>query len=123
MSMKRAATALVGVHDFLAFSQQIPAGANTIRTLFSVEVKRSRKEIWIDIEGTAFLRGMMRRISGSLFEVGRGKRSEDYPASLLHWTKKEGRPPTLPACGLTLMKITYGRHPRDNRQFRASDKK
>jgi len=116
-SMADAARVLEGEHDFRAFTQDLgPEVENTVRTLYSVNVKRVRNEIWIDIAGTAFLRGMMRRISGCLLEIGRGRRPASDVGVLLsdqrdsvHW------PEVLPAKGLTLMRITYGRHPKDHR--------
>ncbi len=115
--MSRAARTLEGEHNFKAFTQDLqPTVENTTRTLFSVKVKRVRNEVWIDIAGTAFLRGMMRRISGCLLEIGRGRRQASDLVVLLsdqrdsiHW------PEVLPAKGLTLMRITYGRHPKDHR--------
>lgn len=121
--MKQAAESLVGEHDFFAFSQQLDARANAVRTLFSIDVRPVRDEVWIDIVGTAFVRGMMRRISGSLMDIGRGNRPVEWTSELLQpgRNRRLERPPVLPACGLTLMKVTYGRHPRDHRFQRASD--
>ncbi|MEZ5163888.1 MAG: tRNA pseudouridine(38-40) synthase TruA [Fimbriimonadaceae bacterium] len=116
-SMQIAAQDFVGTHNFLAFSQEIKPGQNLERTLYSVDVKASRDEIWVDVVGTAFVRGMMRRISGCLWEIGRGLRPTSDVQRLLQMTdrRKIDWPTVLPACGLTLMKITYGRHPFDNR--------
>jgi len=118
-AMVRVGKALEGEHDFRAFTEELrPEVLNTVRKLFSVKVARVGREVRIDIVGTAFLRGMMRRISGGLLEVGRGLRSEADIAALL---TREGRaerhgPEVLPAQGLTLMRIRYGRHPRDVRE-------
>jgi tRNA pseudouridine38-40 synthase len=58
----------------------------------------------------------MRRISGALFEIGRGARQvEDAERILTQWSGMH-LPVVLPARGLTLMKIRYGRHPRDSRE-------
>ncbi len=116
--MNEAAQALVGEHDFYAFSQDLVGDENTLRTLFSVEVSAKKDEVWVDVVGTAFVRGMMRRISGSLWEIGRGQRPgsdivrllQDPDSERLQW------PTVLPAKGLTLMKVFYGRHPRDSRE-------
>jgi tRNA pseudouridine38-40 synthase len=118
--MQRAAKAFVGVHDFLAFSQLVEEGANTVREVHSFEVKRVRDEVWIDVVGSAFVRGMMRRMSGALWDIGRGARKPDEIGRLLKQRKKaEIKWPTvLPACGLTLMKVYYGRHPYDRRAER-----
>lgn len=116
-AMRRASEVLVGEHDFRGFTEELdPTVENTRRKVFRLDLKRKGNEIWMDVYGTAFLRGMMRRIAGSLFEVGRGKRPENYPAELLTEKWREMHlPVVLPARGLTLMRITYGRHPRDHR--------
>lgn len=115
--MQKAAKSLVGEHNFLAFSQEIPEGRNTVRILYNVELSRVQDEIRIDIVGQAFLRGMMRRMSGALWEIGRGFRPVESIEELLAQRRKEDIkwPTVLPACGLTLMKVFYGRHPKDFR--------
>ncbi len=117
-AMSSAAQTLVGRHDFWSFSEETPAEANTVRELQSVRVRSVRDEIWLDIVGNAFIRGMMRRIAGGLMEVGQGTRPiQDFP-DLLHTERREGifRPIVLPARGLCLMNVRYGRHPKDFRE-------
>lgn len=121
--MQEAAHHLEGEHDFLAFSQQIERGMSTVRTLYSIGVSQAGKETRIDIIGSAFVRGMMRRISGALLEIGLGRRGPDYIPELLS-AKRRDRidwPPVLPACGLTLMEVRYGRHPQEQRRLNAAD--
>jgi tRNA pseudouridine38-40 synthase len=117
--MKEAGAMLVGTHDFRAFTEELDPGTeNTVRTMRSVEVysapsEDAASEIWLDIVGTAFLRGMMRRMAGALLEVGAGRRKLDSVRELLsdqrdqlHW------PVVLPAKGLCLMSIRYSDPPR-----------
>ena len=116
--MVQAAQKLVGRHDFRAFTEELdPSVNNTVRKLFSVEVIDRRERIDIDIVGTAFLRGMMRRMAGCLYEIGCGKRPIEDVDRLLDLATRDQiqGPVVLPACGLTLMRIRYGRWPRDNR--------
>ena len=115
--MREAAQMLVGQHDFVAFTEELdPSVENTTRELYTVDVRQVRDEIQIDIVGTAFLRGMMRRVSGALLEVGRGHRSVEEIEKLLSEGRTELQwPVVLPAKGLCLMRVRYGRHPRDNR--------
>ena len=117
-AMQVAAKHLVGEHDFLAYTEELdPSVENTVRELFSVEVSQTRGEVRIDIVGTAFLRGMMRRMSGALLEVGRGYRPVEDVAALLTEKRVElAWPVVLPAKGLCLMQVRFGRHPRDNRK-------
>ena len=117
-AMQVAATVLVGEHDFLAFTEELaPHVKNTVRTLFSVGVKRIGREVRIEVVGTAFLRGMMRRISGGLLEVGRGLREPETIGALLTHDGRSSTPwpEVLPARGLTLMRVRYGRVLRDSR--------
>jgi len=115
--MQRAALALVGDHDFEAFTEELdPHVENTTRTLYSIEVRQVRDEVWVDVVGTAFLRGMMRRMAGALLEVGRGYRPVEEVSRLLSEERNSLMwPVVLPANGLCLMRVRYGRHPKDNR--------
>jgi len=116
-SMQAAAEALVGRHDFRAFTEELQAHIdNTVRTMRRATVKAVRDEIWIEIGGTAFLRGMMRRMAGGLLEVGTGRRPVETIADLLTEKRSEMHwPIVLPAKGLCLMRVRYGDPPRDCR--------
>lgn len=117
--MQKAARDLVGEHDFRGFSQELTLEDNTVRTLYSVDVTQQGDEVWIDVAGTAFVRGMMRRISGALLEIGRGARDPQSLKALLADPHRPGLtwPQVLPAWGLMLMKVEYGENPVDHRQF------
>jgi len=117
LQMQQAAKALLGDHDFKAFTEELDPGVeNTRRILYSVDVRQTRDEVWVDVVGTAFLRGMMRRMAGVLLEVGRGYRPVEEVGKLLSRERNNYQwPVVLPASGLCLMRIRYGRHPIDNR--------
>lgn len=117
-AMREAAAGLIGRHDFRAFTAELqPWITNTHRKLFKIDIQKVHDEVRIDIVGTAFLRGMMRRIAGGLFEVGIGKRAVPELTGLL---TEEGMvrlklPVVLPANGLMLMNVHYGKRLRDAR--------
>jgi len=116
--MQQAAQILLGEHDFRAFTEELdPYVENTRRTMIRFDVRQVRDEVWVDVVGTAFLRGMMRRMAGALLEVGRGYRPVEEVSRLLDIEERSGMqwPVVLPAKGLCLMRVRYGRHPRDNR--------
>lgn len=122
--MRQAADRLLGNHDFLAFTEELePSVENTRRTLYRFEVSQTRDEVWVDVVGTAFLRGMMRRMAGALLEVGRGRRPVEEVSRLLDPKERNNLqwPVVLPARGLCLMRVRYGRHPRDNRRTASID--
>lgn len=116
--MHEAAQTLVGSHDFRGFSEEVDPAANSIREVFSIHVRAHQQEVWVDVVGNAFMRGMMRRISGALYEVGRGHRPAEDLEQLLDPQRRDALqwPVVLPARGLCLMRIRYGRHPKDCRE-------
>ncbi|MGI8924517.1 MAG: tRNA pseudouridine(38-40) synthase TruA [Fimbriimonadales bacterium] len=116
--MRKAAAALVGRNDFRAFGEELDGVENTLRDVKAISVRRMRDEVRIRIEATAFLRGMVRRIAGGLMEVGYGKRSLRDFGALLDPAKRGSIkwPVVLPAKGLTLLKVKYGRQLRDLRK-------
>jgi tRNA pseudouridine38-40 synthase len=115
--MQHAAQHLVGEHDFAAFTEELdPSVENTVRTLYQIQVSEWDRQIEIEIVGTAFLRGMMRRISGCLLEVGAGLRDPKEVAALLTPSRDRLQwPVVLPAKGLTLEEVRYGNPPVDHR--------
>jgi len=97
--MHEAAQALVGTHDFAAFTVADPEVESTVRTIASIEVARDANTIRITVTADGFLRSMVRRIAGSLIEIGRGRLSPDALLQDARWT--------APAKGLVLREIRY----------------
>jgi tRNA pseudouridine38-40 synthase len=107
--MHDAAQALVGTHDFKAFTVLAPEVSSTIRTIHECAVRRAQSaEASVEIRITAdgFLRFMVRRIAGSLIEIGRGKIGPESIRLALEPTFEEARW-TAPAKGLLLEEIRY----------------
>jgi tRNA pseudouridine38-40 synthase len=122
--MQEAGSGLLGRHDFRAFTAELdPWIENTLREMRKIEISRVGKEVRIDIVGTAFMRGMMRRIAGGLMEAGLGKRScESLKELTLNPKSSELElPVVLPAEGLMLMNVRYGRKLRDIRNEKYED--
>jgi tRNA pseudouridine38-40 synthase len=105
-AMDRAARPLIGEHDFAAFTVAAPEVSSTRRTIETVEIEREGNVISIFVTADGFLRYMVRRIAGSLIEVGRGKLNEEEVGRSLepHFAPARW---TAPAHGLTLIDIRY----------------
>src|SRR5260370_30533760 len=78
--MKDAAARFVGTHDFTSFaastgSEDDDKERNMVREIFSTELKRTEdgEELWFTVQGHSFLRYMVRKMVGTVLEVGRGK--------------------------------------------------
>lgn len=112
-AMKQAATALVGKHDFSAFRAADCQAATTLRELKKVELTGAiGDEICLTIEGTAFLKHMVRNIAGSLAEVGKARQRREWVAEVLAGKDRTKAGPTAPPQGLTLVEVMYGVGPR-----------
>jgi tRNA pseudouridine38-40 synthase len=95
--MHEAAQALAGTHDFRAFTVAEPEVSSTVRTIAAIDVVRDEHAVRITVTADGFLRYMVRRIAGSLIEIGHGKLDDVWQPA--RWT--------APAKGLVLVKIGY----------------
>jgi len=98
-AMQVAAQQLTGTHDFAVFTVADPEVATTTRTIASIDVTREGSAVRIVVTADGFLRYMVRRIAGSLIEVGRAKLPGDALFAEARWT--------APAKGLVLREIRY----------------
>lgn len=101
--MQRGAQYLVGEHDFKSFCSTAAVVETTVRTLYSLAVKREGEEIIIRVSGSGFLYNMVRIIAGTLMEIGRGNIEPEKMQEILEAKDRTAAGPTAPACGLTLV--------------------
>ena len=111
--MSSAADLFLGEHDWTAFSaaqSDVQDRRRTVRQLKLTERQDERaRERLIEIEVSAdgFLRYMVRAISGTLLALGRGELIlEDVRQAILEGVRPKYAA-TAPACGLTLLRVSY----------------
>ncbi len=108
-AMAEAARALVGRHDFSAFRASDCQAAHAVREVNVLEVTgRAGDEVALAVEGTAFLKHMVRNFAGTLVEVGRGRRPVGWVREVLESRDRTRAGPTAPPQGLTLVEVLYG---------------
>lgn len=111
-ALRRALPHFVGEHDFTAFSSwasEHDEEKSKIRTLLSLELKerKAEREALITIRGRAFLRHMVRKIVGTLIEVGKGRLAETDIPRIFAACDRSQSGPTVPASGLCLVSVEY----------------
>lgn len=115
-AMQRCLDLLVGQHDFSSFEaagsrdRHHKEGKGAIRRIFWAGIKddgHSPPRYCLDIAGNGFLRHMVRNIAGTLFEVGRNKRSEADFSAAFGARDRAAAGPTAPARGLFLKEVFY----------------
>ncbi len=104
-AMQQAADQLVGELDFESFRNAGCQERHARRCVWRVAVERQDELVVIEVRGNAFVRGMVRVISGTLYEVGRGRRRADSITTLLAARDRRQAGITAPACGLTLEEV------------------
>ena len=106
-AMHRAATTLLGRHDFSAFRAASCQAKSPIRTMEVLAVRREAEEIIIEAEARSFLHHQIRNLAGTLAEVGRGRRPEHWPRDVLEGLDRALGGQTAPPDGLCFMRVDY----------------
>jgi tRNA pseudouridine38-40 synthase len=105
--MRVAAQHLEGRHDFAAFRVTGTPTASTLCTITAIQLDRRGHWITLTVSADRFLRQMVRRIVGTLLQVGRGRRPADEIAAILASADPGRAGPPAPACGLYLVRVHY----------------
>lgn len=105
--MDAAAAFLVGEHDFTSFRAAGCDAASPVRRVTCSRVRRQDDMVVYTIEGTGFLRHMVRNIVGTLVEVGWGKREAEDMQALLQLRDRTRAAATAPPHGLCLTRVDY----------------
>ncbi len=109
-AMRHASKYLLGCHDFASFRASSCGAETSIRTVFSIHIQRCKGLIRVFIKANAFLHRMVRNITGTLVEIGMGKRAPEDIIHILQAKDRRLAGVTAPAAGLFLLKIHYRSH-------------
>lgn len=111
--MVEAAKALLGHHDFAAFRASDCQAASSDRELTRLDVLGATgDEVQFVVEGTAFLKHMVRNLVGTLIDVGKGRRAPSWVREVLDGRDRTKAGVTAPPHGLCLEEVFYGDGPR-----------
>lgn len=111
--MRACAELFLGEHDWTAFSAAQSEVKSRVRTITRLDIEEHFDErarapmIEICVSADGFLRYMVRSVVGTLLEVGRGEKLAETVARAIHAGERELAGQTAPACGLTLLKVSY----------------
>jgi tRNA pseudouridine38-40 synthase len=119
-AMAEAAQGFTGEHDFTTFaastgSEEDDQERLTVRTIYHSELRcaaagnsHGSAEEWVyEIRGRSFLRHMVRKIVGTLVEVGRGKLAPADIPELFALRDRSKSGPNMPPQGLCLESVEY----------------
>ena len=106
-AMRAAAGWLLGTHDFASFCGNARMKKSTVRTIHEITIHQSGSEVQIRYRGNGFLQNMVRILTGTLVEVGLGKRSPEDMGEILEAKQRSQAGMMMPACGLILWEVRY----------------
>jgi tRNA pseudouridine38-40 synthase len=113
-AMRDAAARFVGIHDFTSFaastgSEEDDKERVMDREIFSAELVRSpdNEELVFTVHGRSFLRYMVRKMVGTLLDVGRGKLTPGDIDNLYALRDRSKSGPTVPAQGLCMVSAQH----------------
>lgn len=106
-AMERAASILIGEHDFKSFCSNRKTKKSTVRVLNKIELKQQGSRLLIRYTGDGFLYNMVRILTGTLIEVGLEQRKAEEMKEILDARDRNAAGFTAPAEGLFLEKVCY----------------
>lgn len=105
-AVKKAAEYLTGRHDFAAFTDK-KEEKSTIRTIYAIIVEVQGDKLRIEYQGSGFMYHMVRVLTGTLLEVGDGRRTPESVRTALISGNRADAGFLAPARGLTLKEVYY----------------
>ena len=105
--MREAAEYLTGMHDYRSFCGNPRMKKSTVRVVDVIRIEESGSYIRFYYHGNGFLQNMVRIMTGTLLEVGLGKREPEDVAAIIEACDRKTAGYTAPAQGLCLMKVDY----------------
>lgn len=106
-TMKIASQYFIGTHDFKSFCSNKRYKKSTVRTIYDVSIEQIGTQIQFRWHGNGFLYNMVRILTGTLLEVGMGKKKPEEIMHILEGKNRELAGMTAPAQGLCLLEVEY----------------
>lgn len=105
--MKKACEYFIGKHDFTTFSNAKSKKKSMVREIYSIDIGENDGFIEIRVRGNGFLHNMVRKIVGTLLEVGLGEIDAEIISKIIDSKKRNQVSYIADARGLYLEKIEF----------------
>lgn len=112
-AMRDGARRFVGERDFASLQAVGSSAQTSVRRIVRCEVRGSPPTVDVVVEGTGFLRHMVRALAGSLLWVAEGRRAASWIDDMLAARSRDAAGPNAPARALFLERVLYA---EDDRQ-------
>ncbi|HET7151860.1 MAG TPA: tRNA pseudouridine(38-40) synthase TruA [Candidatus Acidoferrum sp.] len=113
-AMRDAASRFVGIHDFTAFAASADSEdgeheRSTEREIYAAKLERTEdgEELIFTVSGRSFLRYMVRKMVGTLLDIGRGRFTPQDINRLYESKDRSKAGPTVPPQGLVMVEVQH----------------
>ena len=106
MPVKEAIPYFLGTHDFRGFCQLVK-GKPTIKTIYNIDIKETKKHYIFTFHGNSFLKYMVRSMMGTLIQIGLHRKEPMIIKDILETKDRHLAGKTAESRGLYLLKIYY----------------
>lgn len=105
--MRKAASYCIGTHDFKSFCSNKKMKKSTVRTIYDISFREEGQILTLRFHGDGFLYNMVRILTGSLIEIGEGRREPEEMEQMIAACERGAAGYTAPPQGLFLVKVLY----------------
>ena len=98
---------LIGKHDFSGFTDDKDAYKDKFRTVYEIGITQEAGRLVFRYRGNGFLQHMVRIMTGTLLEVGRGDKAPEDIVMIIRNKERAKAGFLVPAKGLFLTKVEY----------------
>ena len=105
-AMRATVAYLMGTHDFTSFTDD-KTNKDKVRTIYDIQILEKNRVLEFIYQGDGFLQHMIRILTGTLLEVGSGKKKPEDMETILESKERAKAGFMAPAKGLFLEKVNY----------------
>ena len=105
-AMRATVAYLMGTHDFTSFTDD-KTNKDKVRTIYDIQILEKNGVLEFIYQGDGFLQHMIRILTGTLLEVGSGKKKPEDMETILESKERAKAGFMAPAKGLFLEKVDY----------------
>lgn len=105
--MEKACEYFIGKYDFSAFTTAKSKKKSMVRDIKSINIVKEGSLVYITVEADGFLHKMVRKIVGTLLEVGLGRMKLNVVPEIISQKDRSKSAPIAPPHGLYLTSVKY----------------
>ncbi len=105
--IQKAASYLLGEHDFSSYRAAECQAKTPVRVLYELNIQTQANLLYLDVRADGFLHHMVRNIAGVLLAIGSGDKPIDWTKTVLEARNRDQGGVTAPPDGLYLTDVKY----------------